>query len=292
MSATPARASRALLHAACAIALIAAPAAAATQTNALTPTQHARVGLVTDHDAVRPGQTLQVGLRIVHDPGWHTYWINSGDSGLATRFDWTLPDGAQAGPIRWPFPERLPAGPLVNFGYSDTLLLPATLRVPDSLRAGERFRATLRARWLICAETCIPDEATLALDLAVARAPRTSAEAPAFAATLARVPEPLPATGHAWRDATHVAVQIDDAAWTRDAARIEVFPLTPQVVASTPIEARLGPDGALRFRHPASEAFDQMPARVAWAIGVHAPDGRFRAWEVALPGEDARPQRR
>ncbi|MCZ8062653.1 protein-disulfide reductase DsbD domain-containing protein [Silanimonas sp.] len=267
-----------------AIASLSSPA------TAMTPTLNARVALVADHAAVAPGQSFKAGLRIVHDKGWHTYWANPGDSGLPTRFDWILPAGASAGAIEWPLPERLFASGLTNFGYSDALLLPATLRVPAGAAAGSRFRATLRARWLICEEACIPDEATLTLDLPIEAAPRASVDAADFEATTARVPVPPHApSGHSWRDATHVATQIDDAdAMLRGATRIEVFPLTPQIVTSTRIEARLGPDGALRFRHPASEYFDRMPARIDWVIGAQGEDGRWRALQVSLPADDAR----
>lgn len=267
-----------------AIASLSSPA------TAMTPTLNARVALVADHASVVPGQSFKAGLRIVHDKGWHTYWANPGDSGLPTRFDWTLPAGASAGAIEWPLPERLLASGLTNFGYSDALLLPATLRVPTDAVAGSRFRATLRARWLICEEACIPDEATLTLDLPIEAAPRASVDAADFEATAARVPvAPHAPSGHSWRDATHVATQIDEAdAMLRGATRIEVFPLTPQIVTSTRIEARLGPDGALRFRHPASEYFDRMPARIDWVIGARGEDGRWRALQVSLPAEDAR----
>uniref|UniRef100_UPI0037CC5113 protein-disulfide reductase DsbD domain-containing protein n=1 Tax=Silanimonas sp. TaxID=1929290 RepID=UPI0037CC5113 len=208
----------------------------------------------------------------------------------AVHFDWTLPAGASAGAIEWPLPERLLASGLTNFGYSDALLLPATLRVPTDAVASSRFRASLRARWLICEEACIPDEATLTLDLPIEAAPRASIDAADFAATAARVPvAPHAPSGHSWRDATHVATQIDEAdAMLRGATRIEVFPLTPQIVTSTRIEARLGPDGALRFRHPASEYFDRMPTRVDWVIGAQGEDGRWRALQISLPAEDAR----
>lgn len=256
----------------------------------MTPTLNARVALVADHASIAPGQAFKAGLRIVHDAGWHTYWANPGDSGLPTRFDWTLPAGASAGAIEWPLPERLLASGLTNFGYSDALLLPATLRVPADARVGSRFQATLRARWLICEEACIPDEATLTLDLPIESTPRASADADDFRATAARVPvSPHAPSGHSWRDATHVATQIDDAdALLRGATRIEVFPLTPQIVISTRIDARLGPDGALRFRHPASEYFDRMPPRVEWVIGAQGEDGRWRALQLSLPADDAR----
>lgn len=275
-----------LIGIATSLATLPMPASAVT----MTPTLNARVALVADHSAVIPGQSFKAGLRIVHDAGWHTYWANPGDSGLPTRFDWTLPSGASAGGIEWPLPERLLASGLTNFGYSDALLLPATLRVPADAAAGARFQATLRARWLICEEACIPDEATLTLDLPIESAPRASADADDFRATAARVPvAPRAPSGHSWRDATHVATQIDDAdAMLRGATRIEVFPLTPQIVTSTRIEARLGPDGALRFRHPASESFDRMPPRVDWVIGAQGEDGSWRALQLSLPADDAR----
>jgi thiol:disulfide interchange protein DsbD len=256
----------------------------------LVPTLNARVALIADHAAVAPGQRFKAGLRIVHDEGWHTYWANPGDSGLPTRFDWALPAGASAGAIEWPLPERLLASGLTNFGYSDALLLPATLTVPADARAGSRFRATLRARWLICEEACIPDEKTLSIDLPIEATPRHSNAAAGFTAVAALVPAlPHAPRGHSWRDATHVATQVDDAAdLLRGATRIEVFPLTPQIVTSTRIDARLGADGALRFRHPASEYFDRMPARVAWVIGAQSKDGRWRALQLELPADDAR----
>lgn len=256
---------------------------------ALQQQLHARVALQADHAAVQPGQTLHLGLRIVHDAGWHTYWINPGDSGLATRFDWQLPNGTSVSGIRWPYPERLPFGPLTNFGYSNDLLLPVTLTVPASAKVGERLPLRLRARWLICADICIPDEAQLAIDLPIEAKPRASAQAADFAKALARVPKPLSSVqGHAWRDATHVAAQIQNATWAKDAARIEVFPLTPQVVASQSIETRLSSDGTLRFRHFASDAFDRMPGQVSWVVGVYGRDGAMRSVEFSVPGDDAR----
>lgn len=79
---SPAMISPAMLLAAVALttASVGAPLTAAeptanppvTDTARLQAAQHARVGLLADHAAVAPGQTLLAGLRIVHDAGWHT----------------------------------------------------------------------------------------------------------------------------------------------------------------------------------------------------------------------------
>ncbi|HNW64023.1 MAG TPA: protein-disulfide reductase DsbD family protein, partial [Piscinibacter sp.] len=56
------------------------------------------------------GQPIWLGLSIAHQPHWHTYWKNPGDSGLPTTLQWTLPEGVKAGEIEWPTPKRLPIG--------------------------------------------------------------------------------------------------------------------------------------------------------------------------------------
>jgi len=43
---------------------------------------------------------------------WHTYWVNAGDSGMATSLKWAPPPGFTAGPILWPYPDRLPKPPV------------------------------------------------------------------------------------------------------------------------------------------------------------------------------------
>ncbi|GIX39374.1 MAG: thiol:disulfide interchange protein DsbD [Silanimonas sp.] len=254
----------------------------------LVATQHARVALLADHAAVAPGQRFHAGLRIVHAPGWHTYWLNPGDSGLPTRYDWILPEGATASDIRWPMPERKPIGELTNFGYEGVLLLPAELSVPPQAAPGERFRARLRARWLICEEICIPDEATLELDLPVEAQARPSADSPAFAAALAAVPQTEPGwRGVTRRDAEGITVEVQGCSVALDGAeRIEVFPVTPQIVANHRIEAAHDAAGVLRFHHPASEYYAGMPATVDWVL-VREDGETRRAFAVSLRGEDA-----
>ncbi len=96
-------------------------------------------------------------LRLLHKPHWHTYWLNPGDSGLATT--------VSAGRILWPAPERIVAGPLTSFGYSGETWLP----LADAPKK-------LTASWLECAEVCIPGKADL-----TAKAERHEAIAEAFA---------------------------------------------------------------------------------------------------------------
>src|SRR5690606_12668648 len=124
--------------------------------------------LAADRDAVAPGQPLRLGLRLRHDPHWHTYWRNPGDSGLPTQFDPSLPEGFRAGPIEWPAPSRILIPPLANYGYEGEIVLPRRLEVPAHVEADSvTFRVA--ASWLVCRDVCIPGEANLELVLPVAR---------------------------------------------------------------------------------------------------------------------------
>jgi thiol:disulfide interchange protein len=98
-----------------------------------------------------------------HDPHWHTYWRNPGDSGLPTQIDWKLPKDLQVGAIDWPVPHRIPIGPLVNYGYEGQLLLPVLVKLPADRSGIQTIQA--KVQWLMCKDVCIPGEADLALSI-------------------------------------------------------------------------------------------------------------------------------
>jgi thiol:disulfide interchange protein DsbD len=173
--------------------LAAAPAPALAVESEVQRSPRAAVSLAADAAAVAPGEAFRLGLRLRLAPGWHSYWRNAGDAGAPTEIALTLPDGAAAGPIAWPAPERIEYGPLVNFGYKGEVLLPVEVRVPASARPGEAFRIEAEATWLVCEQVCIPEEGRFALTLPVApRALPSPTMAGLFEAEAARIPRPAP----------------------------------------------------------------------------------------------------
>jgi len=154
-----------------------------------------QAALVAQDAAAAPGRPFRVGLRIIHDPHWHTYWRNPGDSGLPTRVTWALPAGWTAGPMQWPTPRRIAVGPLANYGYEGDVLLPMTITPPAGVAAGE-VMLQARASWLVCKDVCIPGDADLAIMVRVSTrddALLPSADAVLFAAADARIPADIPA---------------------------------------------------------------------------------------------------
>jgi len=148
--------------AACALALACGHATAAP-----VRAENAEAELIARDQALAPGQPAIVGLRIKHDPQWHTYWINPGDSGMPTTIQWKLPPGTKAGPIQWPAPKRIPLPPMMNHGYEGEIVLPVEITLPADWPAGQPARLAARAEWLICKDVCIPGGADLALDMPV-----------------------------------------------------------------------------------------------------------------------------
>ncbi len=117
-----------------------------------------------------------MALRQQIERGWHTYWRNPGDAGEATQIKWTLPAGWRAGDIQWPAPQRLPNPPLMDYGYEGEVLLPVALSVPKDARPGSVAHLKADVAMLVCKTICVPADATLTLDLTVAKgAPATSA---------------------------------------------------------------------------------------------------------------------
>ncbi len=136
---------------------------------AFVQTDHVRAELLAHApDGVGPGKAVMLGLQITHQPHWHTYWKNSGDSGLPTTLEWGLPAGVGVGETRWPLPKKIPIGNLANYGYEDTVLLPVPLEVGQLFKPGllsNEIEIKLKAAWLVCKQECIPEEGEFVLKI-------------------------------------------------------------------------------------------------------------------------------
>ncbi len=165
------------------ILLVLTQPAQAAESVAVTSAR-ATAALVSDTDRIDPGIPFHVGLRLRLAPGWHTYWRNPGDAGIAPELQFTLPDDASIGPLAWPAPQRQLEGPLMTYGYSGEVLLAARVSGPANT-------VRLHASWLVCRDICVPEEGDFRLDLP-AGTPAAAPQAPLFAAAEAALPRPSP----------------------------------------------------------------------------------------------------
>ena len=136
-------------------------------------------------EGVMAGKPVWLGLQLTHQPDWHTYWKNPGDSGQATTLEWSLPPGVTAGEIQWPMPSKFPIGHLANYGYDASVLLPVPLTLANTPQ--QPLRVQLEASWLVCRVECIPQSGTFAITLPVQQS--IASHAALFDATLQQVPQ-------------------------------------------------------------------------------------------------------
>ena len=112
-----------------------------------------------------PGQSFWVALQLDIREGWHTYWRNSGDSGMPTSIRWDLPEGFSAGDIVWQTPKRIAYGPLMNFGFYGTAMHLVEITPPANLADGTSVTFNADTTWLVCEEICIPEDGTFSFTM-------------------------------------------------------------------------------------------------------------------------------
>jgi thiol:disulfide interchange protein DsbD len=176
--------------------VIASMFAAAAGAAPVVKTEHVEAQLVAEKSGAQPGKPALVGLRLRMEPHWHTYWKNPGDSGLPTKIEWILPQGWKAGEIQWPYPQPLPVGPLMNYGYEDEVVLLTELTPPANAAPGNA-PVKAKAEWLVCKDICIPEKGELDLVIPVAAA--DAAPNPRFQAGFDRARNQLPVDAPGWK---------------------------------------------------------------------------------------------
>lgn len=267
----------------------------AARASSVVTTPHVRAELVANApDGVSPGAPVWVGLRIAHQPDWHTYWKNAGDSGLPTELAWTLPAGISAGDIAWPVPKKIPIGTLANYGYEGTVLLPVPLAVaadfrpPAALTGPQTIIVRLKASWLVCRQECIPEEGEFALQVPVQGS--TAIDQPAFEAARAAQPVALTQPGAVAVDGQLLRVRIDGLPAAARGKTLEFFPETGDVIHTAAISGKDwtqtwqgdGWTATIPLADQRSASPTTMPVVVALAEADRQP-GAPIAWRAEAP---------
>jgi thiol:disulfide interchange protein DsbD len=223
-----------ILPAAALAAFLALPAAALAQggPKSVVSTERVRAELMAHApEGVAPGKSVWVGLQVAHQPEWHTYWKNSGDSGLPTQLQWTLPKGVSAGDIAWPVPKKIPIGNLANYGYEGTVLLPVPLTISPDFKPsilGSDIEVKLKASWLVCKQECIPEEGDFAIKLPAKST--TALNAAVFQAAFDTQPQALKGEAKAVIDGNAIKLTVSGLPAALRGKTLEFFPETGEVI--------------------------------------------------------------
>lgn len=278
---------------ACCLAL-SLPGAAVAQsllaTGAVVETPQVRAELVAHApQGVAAGRTVWVGVKLTHQPHWHTYWKNSGDSGLPTQLSWELPVGVRAGDIQWPAPKKFPLGTLANYGYEGTVLLPVPLTFEPGW-SGAALDVGVYAQWLACRQECIPEEGRLRLSLPAEGA--SALHAGLFETTLAAVPQALKTGESAVRlDDKALALAVQNLPRRWHGQNLALFVETPGVIETGAAWTQTWQGGVWQARVPISAQRAAGPATLPVVLALESdmrsgqnPPGGLRV-ELPVQGE-------
>jgi len=250
--------------------------------------------LIAERSIIAPGERVPVAFELVMKPGWHTYWVNPGDAGAATELHWQLPKGWQSSEIEWPYPVRLPVGPLMDYGYVGKVWLLTSVQAPASAKPGDEITLNAKGSWLVCREVCIPEDGALTLRLTIAEQgvtnPVTAAQ---FGTARAKLPQlsPWQAT---YRAADNKTLDIFIRSETLANARpkeADFFPLSQGLINGfTPQKLGFADNGIVLRTEPGKNfswrKFRSTLPEIPGVLVFTSKDGSTQALAVrASPGE-------
>jgi len=246
---------------------------------------HTQARLVLASDTAKPGDTVLAGVFLQMDEGWHTYWKNSGDSGMPTTVNWELPGGVSAGEIQWPAPDKLPEPELTTYIYQNEALLLVPLKLSPDLPPGP-LELKAKISWLECRVQCLPGKTEVEATLTIGPEAKASKDAPLLAAWDKKLPLPGDAvSARAWWEKPP---QGDTAelvlAWnsSKDAQGADFYPETSdgfEVASAT--ERIPGKAGTVSIRKQIKKVGAGWPSRISGLL-VQVSDGRRTAYKVNL----------
>ena len=225
---------------------------------------HTQARLILSAEVARPGEIITAGLHLRMDEHWHTYWRNSGDSGMATKIKWTLPSGVTAGEIYWPVPEKIVAAGLTTYAYENEVVLLVPLALASNLPAGP-LEIKARASWLECADLCLPGETNLTVRLEVGETSRPSAHTALFTRFQQAVPPAMPTEEVAWNNSATNELRTFTHEWldSMKPTSLELFPFTADDFEIKTIEQLPAEGQTVRARFTVKKIGELWPQKIS-----------------------------
>jgi len=170
--------------------------AQAASTSDWAITDHSRVRIVSQVEAVGGAPQVTLGLHFKLDEHWKIYWRSPGDAGFPPSIEVIDSPNVAATQIQWPLPDRFSILGFETLGYTTEAVLPFTVTLKNP---GEALNFKAHVSYLACAEVCVPHDADLSLSLP-AGAAVPSATAHLINRFQVQVPRAGPAMGLSLQD--------------------------------------------------------------------------------------------
>jgi len=182
--------------------------------------------------AVERGGQIDIAIRQNIIDGWHTYWVNAGDSGEPMTITWDAPDGVTFSNINEPTPKRVEYPPLVNFGHYKQPIFTQTITIDDDF-TGDQLDINGRAMWLVCEEICIPEEQNISVSIPVNNN-GTAINERLFTNAKSKMPEPVDWVTTYTRNGDAFALNVNvPATLHNQMTDVEIFPFDWGLIQTT-----------------------------------------------------------
>lgn len=241
--------------------------------------KYTQAELISETTVLAPGQVGTLGLRITLVDGWHTYWLNPGDSGSPIRLRFTPSPGLKVRKVLFPIPERELTGPLISFVYKHEVLLPIEVEVDSDVKPGRTLKLDVDAEWLVCEDVCIPAITKLNLDVPIGTLEQVQ-PGPRFGqfqATRALVPEPRKEFPHFVIKGEVASLKLPEM--SNDDMVHEFFPFRASGVTNAVAKVE---DGQLLLEK--SNVAAVAEDRVGVLVLKSKSTGQLRGWEFGSAG--------
>lgn len=225
----------------------------------------ARAELISSVNAFQPGKPFTIGIRLTLDDGYHSYWLNPGDSGFAPTARWKLPKGWKAGPLEFQVPDRITWAGTTVFGYEHGTILLTEITSPPSARS-----TTLKADlgWMICKDDCIPLDTPLTLHLRVGKKPEPNRTwAKRIDSIRKAKPGPFVGAGSATMSDSTITLTLANHQMADD-ANLDFFPRETGLADPKGAAVVTKEDGKLIFTMKRQSFSDKKPARLVGLLKV------------------------
>lgn len=248
--------------------------------------RQAKVDFVSERDIAQPGETFFVAFDFEIKPKWHVYWRNAGDSGLPAEIFWSEGLGEEAGDFIWAAPHEIVVleDQIMNYGFSDRLVLPFSLTVPATAAVGDVVRLAGTLEYQICDDVCIIEREEFDVSVAVGEAPRINeTDGALIAQWIGKAPTEF-------EGETSFVGQNEDTSWTlhlaapelaQAADHIRFFPYEHDIkhAASQPVSH--GPNGATLTLTPGY--LPELGKKVDGVVVVERDGAPTLAYEISAP---------
>ena len=134
-------------------------------------TDKVKVSLHTQYDEVNPAQNLGVLLKFQLRDGWHIFSQNTGEFGMPTKVEWSLPQGTKLLASGWSRDKEFVSEDIVQRGFGNMAYYQAVIQPTAD---GATFDLTAKIKWLACREECVPEQKIFTVELPVSDKTQTA----------------------------------------------------------------------------------------------------------------------